>query len=146
MGTMQKLKMLATDIGLLSSLGEVITLQIDLQNVSAVASALEQEFNDSRGEGRFIENSILIEIQESKFYNFETILKKILTITGDFESIDGVTALIRIPIGNDKVEVTVELSGASSPPQILATADSSTYFDVIRVIQAKWSLARGRMV
>lgn len=142
---MQKIKLLATDIGLLSSLGEVITLQIDLQNVNAVESALSEEFKDSRETGRFIENSILIEVQEDRFYDYEEILKKILQITGDFESIDGVTALIRIPIGKDKVEVTVELSGASSPPQILATADSSTYFDVIRVIQAKWSLARGRL-
>ncbi len=145
MGTKEKLKLLATDIGLLSTLGEVVTVQIDLQDVHAVSSALEQEFNDSREDGKFIENSILLEIQEDKFYDFEKILQKILSIVGDFEAIDGVTAFLRIPIGRDKIETTVELSGPSSPPQILATADSSVYFDVIKVIQAKWSIAKAKL-
>ncbi len=142
----EKIRLLATDIELLWSLGEVITLQIDLIGVEAVAQTLAREFNDSRRHGMFIESSILIEVQEDYFYDFQEIIEKILSIVGDFEAIDGVTAFVRMPIGNEWIEVTLELSGASSPPQILATADTSLYFDIIKIIQAKWRMAKARMM
>lgn len=126
---------------LLSSLGEVVTIQIDLIGVDNVSSMLREEFDDSEKEGLYVDNMILQRIMDGQILDYEKIFDKIVEITGEYESIDSITALIRMMYKDDPVEVTVQLIGGNDP-QLLQATDHKHYFELSTAIQTRWQFAK----
>lgn len=133
---------LLTNVTLLDSLGEIITLQIDLSDIKGVERYLQERFQDSRGLGFYTENSIIIQHQD-QHTNYALILDSLIDIVADPDAIDGVTALISIPLkSGDQIEASVQIDDTMHPPRIMATADTSLYFELAQSIQMSWSLAK----
>lgn len=125
---------------LLNSLGEVVTLQIDLLGTRPVEEILKTEFNDAEASGLYVNNMILQRINEDNLLNYHSIFDKIVEILGDYEGIDSVTALIRMMVNNDPIEVTVQLVGNHQSPNIMQSSDQTRYFEIINLIKTKWAL------
>ncbi len=144
----QQIDGIVYEIELLSSIGEIITVQVDLLGVDEdFTGKLTETFNDSRVTGKYINSMIIIEVSDSHNVNFHSLFDNIVEILGDISVIDGITALVRVPFGNKKIDVTLELTLSKfSPPQILGIADSSMYFDMVNLIQMKWQLALKRLL
>ncbi|MCY3412413.1 MAG: hypothetical protein INQ03_12320 [Candidatus Heimdallarchaeota archaeon] len=142
MSESERIKQLGKELILLSSLGEVITLQIDLIDIDNCQDILSEAFTDSEGDGLFINDMILIRVFEDKFYNFSDILDKIVESTGDYETIDSVTALIRVYTGSDSLEMTVSVNGQSDYPNLLQSTNNQLYFQLVHMIQTKWLMAK----
>jgi hypothetical protein len=136
---------LANDVTLLSALGEVVTIQIDLVNAEHIGEIMRQEFNDSEEQGLYIDNMILQRILDHHNHNYVEIFDKIAELTGEYEAIEGVTALIRLKYDNEPIEVTVQLLGGK-PPQLMQVTDQEHYFQLVQLIQARWQFARSRMM
>lgn len=130
---------------LLSSLGEIITIQIELNEVGGSASILEEEFNNSEQNGLFVNNMILLTILETKIYDYLEIMDRIVTLTGDFDIIDSITALMRVNTGKINLEMTVEIDGKREFPNLLESTSSSLYFELVRYIQTRWMLAKNAL-
>ena len=126
---------------LLSSLGQVVTIQIDLVGVEYVSDVMREYFNDSENQGLFIDNMILQRVMEEKLYDYHEIFEKIVEISGDYDSIEGVTALIRIQYQDHQVELTLQLTGHTRGPQLLQVTDQSIYFPLMNLIQPRWAMA-----
>ena len=86
---LKRIHALASDVMLLTTLGDVVTVQIDLLIERSVSDLLSEEFNDSEKNGLFIDNMILQRINETHLINYQDIFDKIIEITGDYESIEG---------------------------------------------------------
>ncbi|MDH5402748.1 MAG: hypothetical protein OEY49_09680, partial [Candidatus Heimdallarchaeota archaeon] len=80
-------------------------------------------------------------IMENNYIDYLQIFEKIAEITGNYEAIDSITALIRIHVRENPVEVTVQLIGDGKQPQLMQTTDHKKFFDIINIIQAKWQIA-----
>ncbi|MDH5644489.1 MAG: hypothetical protein OEZ01_00690 [Candidatus Heimdallarchaeota archaeon] len=137
----KRYKQLANDVTLLSALGEVVTIQIDLIGSERVENTLKTHFNDSESDGLYIDGMILQRIMENNYIDYLQIFEKIAEITGNYEAIDSITALIRIHVRENPVEVTVQLIGDGKQPQLMQTTDHKKFFDIINIIQAKWQIA-----
>ena len=141
-----KLRRLTRDVSLLPALGEVVTIQIDLLNGHSVAEELREEFDDSEDQGLYIDNMILQRIMENREYDYYSILEKVVDIVGDTEAIDSITALIRIQHEGHQVEVTLQILGDNTPPQMVQITDQDHYFDLINLIQTRWQFIVARSV
>ena len=139
-----KLKRLTRDVSLLSALGDVVTIQIDLIGGNLVADQLREEFFDSEEKGLYIDNMILQRIMEDREYDYFAILDRIVEITGDEESIDSITALIRMGYQGRPVEVTLQLLGDGTPPALVQITDQDHYFELVRLIQTRWQFILAR--
>ncbi|MHA2091976.1 MAG: hypothetical protein ACW98K_14075 [Candidatus Kariarchaeaceae archaeon] len=137
----KRIETLAQDVMLLSSLGEIVTIQIDLVGVERVTNALQSEFNDSEKNGLYVDNMILQRIMEDQILDYLYIFNKIIEITGEYESIDSITALVRMMYGNEPIEVTVQLAGDTRAPQLMQVTDQSLYFNLINLVQTRWAMA-----
>ena len=138
---LKRIHALASDVMLLTTLGDVVTVQIDLSIERSVSDLLSDEFNDSEKNGLFIDNMILQRINETHLINYQDIFDKIIEITGDYESIEGVTALIRVQFQSHPVEITLELDGKNRSPQLLQVTDQSVYFNLLNMIRTRWAIA-----
>jgi hypothetical protein len=139
--SVKRLEALANDVMLLSTLGDVVTVQIDLVGVKPVADLLNEEFNDSEAKGLYIDNMILQRINENHIIDYKEVFDKIIEITGDYDSIEGVTALIRVQFQSSPIEVTIELDGKNRSPQLLQVTDQSVYFNLLNMIRTRWAIA-----
>ncbi len=137
----KRIDSLANDVMLLGALGEVVTIQIDLIGVERVANALKEEFNDSERNGLYIDGMILQRILENQILDYQSIFHKVCEITGEYDSIDSVTGLIRIMYKDDPIEITIQLTGDRRAPQLMQTTDQSLYFNLIALIQHRWHIA-----
>ncbi len=137
----KRIESLAQDVMLLSSLGEIVTIQIDLVGVERVTNSLQSEFNDSEKNGLYVDNMILQRIMEDQILDYLYIFNKIVEITGEYESIDSITALVRMMYGNEPIEVTVQLAGDTRAPQLMQVTDQSLYFNLINLVQTRWAMA-----
>ena len=137
----KRIETLAQDVMLLSSLGEIVTIQIDLVGVERVTNALQSEFNDSEKNGLYVDNMILQRIMEDQILDYLYIFNRIVEITGEYESIDSITALVRMMYGNEPIEVTVQLAGDTRAPQLMQVTDQSLYFNLINLVQTRWAMA-----
>ncbi|MHA2404685.1 MAG: hypothetical protein ACXADH_16920 [Candidatus Kariarchaeaceae archaeon] len=137
----KRIETLAQDVMLLSSLGEIVTIQIDLVGVERVTNALQSEFDDSEKNGLYVDNMILQRIMEDQILDYLYIFNKIIEITGEYESIDSITALVRMMYGNEPIEVTVQLAGDTRAPQLMQVTDQSLYFNLINLVQTRWAMA-----
>lgn len=140
-----RIRNLARDMLLLSSLGEVITIQIDLTDIEMSKSMLAEAFTDSEKDGLYVNGMVLIRVIEGELYHYDDIFGKVAEITGDYGSIEYVTALIRVYTGKTSLEMTVELDGTREYPNLLQTSESIMYFELVRFIQTKWLLAKNSM-
>lgn len=140
-----RIRNLARDMLLLSSLGEVITIQIDLTDIEMSKSMLAEAFTDSEKDGLYVNGMVLIRVIEGELYQYDEIFGKVAEITGDYGSIEYVTALIRVYTGKTSLEMTVELDGTREYPNLLQTSESIMYFELVRFIQTKWLLAKNSM-
>ncbi|MHA2099783.1 MAG: hypothetical protein ACW99A_13990 [Candidatus Kariarchaeaceae archaeon] len=139
--SVKRLEALANDVMLLSTLGDVVTVQIDLVGVKAVSDLLTEEFNDSESSGLYIDNMILQRVNENILIDYQEIFDKVIEITGDYDSIEGVTALIRVQFQASPIEVTIELDGKNRSPQLLQVTDQSVYFNLLNMIRTRWAIA-----
>lgn len=139
-----RLNNLIRDIYLLNAIGEVITLQIDLLDVNDVIESLKEQFNDSEKDGLYINGMILQRKIAGSEPDYHDIFDKITDITGDFESIESVTVLIRVAYSNSNIEVTLQIDGQLQP-NILQVANNQMYFDLTNLIQTKWVFAKSHM-
>ena len=137
----KRLERLAKDVSILNVLGEVVTVQIDLVNVSGERDLLQSEFNDSEKNGLYIDDMILQRIMDGQVLDYFYIFQKIIEITGDYDSIDSITALVRINLPEQPIEITVQLQGNNRTPQLLQVTDQTKYFNIINFVQTKWTLA-----
>ncbi|MHA2169067.1 MAG: hypothetical protein ACXAB7_04050 [Candidatus Kariarchaeaceae archaeon] len=137
----KRIETLAQDVMLLSSLGEIVTIQIDLVGVERVTNALQSEFDDSEKNGLYVDNMILQRIMEDQILDYLYIFNKIIEITGEYDSIDSITALIRMMYGDEPIEVTVQLAGDTRAPQLMQVTDQSLYFNLINLVQTRWAMA-----
>ncbi|MHA2092164.1 MAG: hypothetical protein ACW98K_15025 [Candidatus Kariarchaeaceae archaeon] len=137
----QRVESLSYDVSLLSSLGEVITIQIDLMDYEHSASTLRSTFMDPDEGGLFIDGAIYLRITESQFIDYYTIFHLIVETAGSYASIDGVTALLRLNFARN-IEIVIKLVGNHKPPQLLDVSDRSIYFDLMPVILMKWNEAK----
>jgi hypothetical protein len=141
--TKQKVSNLLLNITLLSYLGELITVQIDLGDVSELEADLLEVFNESQTIGFFVNNTIVI--QHSHLTNYAETFDKLIEVIVDGNVIESVTALISIELKDGEfIETSVQVDYSSHPPKILATADSSLYFVLARTLQMRWTMARNR--
>ena len=127
---------------MLTSPGEVITIQVELNEVGGSASILEEEFNDAEVNGLFVNNMILITILENRIYDYYSIMEKIIDRCGDYDVIDGITALMRVNTGNISLEMTVEIEGRREFPNLLESTNNAMYFELVRYVQTRWILAK----
>ena len=141
---MDRLNNLIRDIYLLNAIGEVITLQIDLIDVNTVSESLKAQFNDSEKDGLYINGMILQRKIAGSEPDYHDIFDKITDITGEFESIESVTVLIRVAYSNSNIEVTLQIDG-NLQPNILQVANNQMYFDLMNLIQTKWVFAKSQM-
>ncbi|MCE7736630.1 MAG: hypothetical protein GPJ54_17235 [Candidatus Heimdallarchaeota archaeon] len=139
--SVKRLEGLANDVMLLSTLGDVVTVQIDLMGVKSVSDLLTEEFNDSETNGLYMDNMILQRIHESHLIDYHSVFDKITEITGDYDSIEGVTALIRVQFQASPIEITIELDGKNRSPQLLQVTDQSSYFNLLNMIRTRWAIA-----
>lgn len=129
-------------MNLLKSIGEPLTLQIELKDISGVEHYLASEFNDSRNMGFFSNNLIIIQ-HSNEVTDYSKILNSLIDIIADIDSIDCVTALVSVNIGeNQTIETSVQIDDSNNPPHILATADSSLYFQIANAIQLRWNIGK----
>ena len=85
---------------------------------------------------------IIIQHSDEKT-DYARILNELMDIIADIDSIDCVTALISIEIAeNQSIETSVQIDDSSNPPHILATADSSLYFQIANAIQLRWNIGK----
>ena len=145
LGEIERIRSLTRDLMFLNALGEVITLQIDLTDIEESKTLLKDKFVDSEEDGLYINGMILIRVIEGKIYQYDKIFSKIAEVTGDYESIEYVTALIRVNTGNTSLEMTVELDGLREFPNLLQTSENMLYFELVRFIQTKWLMAKSSM-
>ncbi|OLS21402.1 MAG: hypothetical protein HeimC2_33680 [Candidatus Heimdallarchaeota archaeon LC_2] len=138
---LKRIRALASDVMLLTTLGDVVTVQIDLLIDRSISDLFAEEFNDSEKNGLFIDNMILQRINENYIINYQEIFDKIIELTGDYDSIDGVTALIRVQFQSNPVEITIELDGKNRSPQLLQVTDQSVYFNLLNMIRTRWAIA-----
>ncbi len=138
---LKRIHALASDVMLLTTLGDVVTVQIDLLIDRSISDLLTDEFNDSEKNGLYIDNMILQRVNETHLINYQEIFDKIIEITGDYESIEGVTALIRVQFQSHPVEITIELDGKNRSPQLLQVTDQSVYFNLLNMIRTRWAIA-----
>lgn len=142
MGTdLKRIHALASDVMLLTTLGDVVTVQIDLLIDRSISDLLTDEFNDSEKNGLYIDSMILQRVNETHLINYQEVFDKIIEITGDYESIEGVTALIRVQFQAHPVEITIELDGKNRSPQLLQVTDQSVYFNLLNMIRTRWAIA-----
>lgn len=139
--SIKRLENLANDVMLLSTLGDVVTVQIDLMGVKPVSDLLSEEFNDSEANGLYMDHMILQRINENYLIDYHTIFEKITEITGDYDTIEGVTALIRVQFQGSPIEITIELDGKNRSPQLLQVTDQSAYFNLLNMIRTRWAIA-----
>lgn len=140
-GQIKRIRTLAEDMSLLGALGEVVTLQIDLIGTEKYSDQMKEAFNDSEGIGLYVDNMVLQRVTETPTIDYFETLNKIVEITGDYETIDSVTALIRIQYQGRPVEITVQLLGNHKAPQLMQVTDQDHYFDLVRLIQTRWQFA-----
>ncbi|MHA2252044.1 MAG: hypothetical protein ACXAD7_16895 [Candidatus Kariarchaeaceae archaeon] len=133
---------LAQDTILLRALGEVVTIQIDLIDYQYAHNYLKEQFNDPEKDGLYINGSIYYAIMEMNDFDFLSIFLKIAEITGNYGSIDGITALIRVYIKDNPIEITLELLGGHRPPQLINVSDRTIYFEIMNFIQFRWHQAK----
>ncbi len=139
-----RLNNLIRDIYLLNAIGEVITLQIDLVDVNEVTESLKEQFNDSEKDGLYVNGMILQRKIAGSEPDYHDIFDRITDITGDFESIESVTVLIRVAYANSNIEVTLQIDGQLQP-NILQVANNQMYFDLVNLVQTKWVFAKSHM-
>ncbi len=80
-----RIRALGNDMLFLSSLGEVITIQIDLTDIEMSKSMLAEAFTDSEKDGLYVNGMILIRVIEGELYQYDDIFSKIAEITGTTE-------------------------------------------------------------
>ncbi len=141
---LDRLNNLIRDIYLLNAIGEVITLQIDLVDVNEVTESLKEQFNDSEKDGLYINGMILQRKIAGSEPDYHDIFDRITDITGEFESIESVTVLIRVAYANSNIEVTLQIDGHLQP-NILQVANNQMYFDLVNLVQTKWVFAKSQM-
>ena len=141
---LDRLNNLIRDIYLLNAIGEVITLQIDLVDVNEVTESLKEQFNDSEKDGLYINGMILQRKIAGSEPDYHDIFDRITDITGEFESIESVTVLIRVAYANSNIEVTLQIDGQLQP-NILQVANNQMYFDLVNLVQTKWVFAKSQM-
>ncbi|MCH8908844.1 MAG: hypothetical protein IH840_17295 [Candidatus Heimdallarchaeota archaeon] len=137
----KRIQALARNVMLLNALGDIVTIQIDLLDITGVEDLLIEEFNDAEGNGLFVNGMILQRILDSSTIDYFYVFNKLAEITGDYDSIDGVTALIRVMYRDDPIEITVQLTGDQKNPQLLQVTDQSVYFNLLNLIQTRWTMA-----
>ncbi len=136
-----KLDTLTNDIYLLNSLGEIVTLQIELQDIETSEVLFIDEFTDSEGEGLYVNNMILIRYMENKNYDFYKILNKIADLAGSVDAIESVVALIRIIYRGNPMEITVQIEGTQYP-NVIQVPQSTLYFEIMHFVQTAWMIAK----
>ena len=136
-----RVEALVTDISLLGALGEVLTIQIDFEDAESFSANLREQLNDSEKDGLYIDGMIFLRITENRRVNYKSIFQKVIEITGNCETIDTITALIKLHYKREPVEVTVQLLGGHKPPYVLQVTDQSIYFELNYLIQTQWYLA-----
>jgi hypothetical protein len=134
----QRVESLTYDVSLLSLMGEVITIQIDLIDYHQSESTLRSTFMDPDEGGLFIDGVIYLRITESQFIDYYSIFHRIIENVDSYASIDGVTAFLRLNFGKH-IDVIVKLLGNHKPPQLLDVSDRSIYFDLMPIILMKWN-------
>ncbi len=139
----RKISSLALDLERLSAIGDVITVQIDLQPLpDVIQEQLKTIFNDPHKLGRYRDNMIFIDRAGAAHIDYEEILTKIATITGGIDSIDGIVAMLEIPYQGVKQPIVVELDFEHKAPQVLSVHNTKELFNITNLIQAKWALSR----
>ncbi len=141
----ERIAELAKEMILLNSLGEVITIQINLMDVENSRTLLEEAFVNSERDGIFINDMILIRVIEGELYDWGAILNKITEKTGNYEAIDSVTALIRVQTGPSSLEMTINISGEHEMPNLLQSSNNSTFFQLMNYVNTKWLHAKNSM-
>ncbi len=141
----ERIAELAKEMILLNSLGEVITIQINLMDVENSRTLLEEAFVNSERDGIFINDMILIRVIEGELYDWGAILNKITEKTGNDEAIDSVTALIRVQTGPSSLEMTINISGEHEMPNLLQSSNNSTFFQLMNYVNTKWLHAKNSM-
>ncbi len=139
----RKISNLALDLERLSAIGDVITIQIDLEPIpDIIRERMESIFDDPHKLGRYRDNMVFIDRAGASNLNYEEILTKIAEITGGIDSIDGIVAMIEIPYQGMKQPVVVEMDFDHKAPQVLSVHDTKELFNISKIIQAKWLLSK----
>ncbi len=139
----RKISNLALDLERLSAIGDVITIQIDLEPIpDIIRERMESIFDDPHELGRYRDNMVFIDRAGASNLNYEEILTKIAEITGGIDSIDGIVAMIEIPYQGMKQPVVVEMDFEHKAPQVLSVHDTKELFNISKIIQAKWLLSK----
>ena len=139
----RKISNLALDLERLSAIGDVITIQIDLEPIpDIIKERMESIFDDPHKLGRYRDNMIFIDRAGASNLNYEEILTQITEITGGIDNIDGIVAMIEIPYQGMKQPVVVEMDFEHKAPQVLSVHDTKELFNISKIIQTKWLLSK----
>ena len=139
----RKISSLALDLERLSAIGDVITIQIDLQPLpEVIEEQLKSVFTDPHELGRYRDNMIFIDRAGAASIDYEEILTQIATITGGIDTIDGIVAMLEIPYQGVKQPIVVELDFEHKAPQVLSVHNTKELFNITNLIQAKWALSK----
>ena len=139
----RKISSLALDLERLSAIGDVITIQIDLQPLpEVIEEQLKSVFTDPHKLGRYRDNMIFIDRAGAAHIDYEEILTQIATITGGIDNIDGIVAMLEIPYQGVKQPIVVELDFEHKAPQVLSVHNTKELFNITNLIQAKWALSK----
>lgn len=140
----ERLNRLADHIFLLTTLGEVVTLQIDLNDLGEAENLFEEEFTDSEKDGLYLNSMLLQRKMENYNCDYHGLFDRIAALSGDYNTVDSVTALLRISFRNSHVEVTVQIDGFSDP-NLLQTTDNALFFEIMNLIKTRWAFAKNAM-
>lgn len=141
---LQRISALALDLERLSSIGEVLTIQIDLlEQPEVIMKELETTFTDPTGIGRYRDGMIFIDRSSSmRVASYEETLQKIAYITGGLNNIDGIIAMIEIEYQGGKHPIVVELDLEHRAPQVISVFDQKEIINISRLVQTRWIMSK----
>jgi hypothetical protein len=141
----QIIDLVLIDIQRISSIGEVLTVQISFDMLSdSERTELGRHFMNSLGEGRLDNDLIFIQEFSSKSYDeVENILTLISsTLPDGIKRIDEITALLELNFRDQKIMSVVGLNPQKHTLEVLSTGDNAVHFEVIKLIQTKWLFSK----
>ena len=141
---LQRISVLALDLERLSSIGEVLTIQIDLlEQPEVIKKELETTFNDPLGIGRYRDGMIFIDRSSSMHVSsYEETLQKLAYITGGLNNIDGIIAMIDIEYQGGRHPIVIELDVEHKAPQVISVFDQKEIINISRLVQTRWIMSK----
>ncbi|MCE7736614.1 MAG: hypothetical protein GPJ54_17155 [Candidatus Heimdallarchaeota archaeon] len=141
-----QIETLIEDIYLLPNISKLEMIEINLIDYERYSLLLAERFSQFSTEGAFLEGTIYLQLHDDDLPDFYSIFYTIAEITGSYDVIESISAVLRIEINTKIVEYVVELIGDHKLPRLLDVSDMSCYFVILNYLSIKWLNSRNELI